>query len=153
DKPQPEFLQSTIAISLWDVWARMKKITTEAWQLKFRNTISLYFDACLVNAQNEHTNNIPNSVDAYIKIRRNSEAVMTSFNLIEPLLGIQVLYDNQDLQNLMDYLDLINKRMTQIQDISNRLTHFGSKVDQNISKCVNALLDIVVGAFYWHKLS
>ncbi|CAG8851002.1 23997_t:CDS:1, partial [Racocetra persica] len=49
--------------------------------------------------------------------------------------------------------DLINKRMTQIQDISNRLTHFGSEINQNISKCVNALLDIVVGAFYWHKLS
>ncbi|CAG8615340.1 21915_t:CDS:2, partial [Racocetra persica] len=83
DKPQPEFLQNPIAIALWDVWARMKKITTEAWQL-----------------------NIPNSVDAYIKIRRNSGAVMTSFNLIEPLLGIQVSYDNQDLQNLMDYCTL-----------------------------------------------
>ncbi|CAG8456935.1 1492_t:CDS:2 [Racocetra fulgida] len=82
----------------------MKTITTESWQLKFRNTISLYFDACCVNAQNERTNNIPNSVDAYIKIRRNSGAVMTSFNLIEPLLGIQVSYDNQDLQNLMDNL-------------------------------------------------
>ncbi|CAG8568053.1 19384_t:CDS:1 [Cetraspora pellucida] len=198
DKPKSKDLQSPIAIALRDVWARIKKITTKAWQLKFCNTISLYFDACCVNAQNEHTNNIPNSVEAYIKIRRNSGAVMTSFNLIEPLLGIQISNDNPDLQNLMDYcndhicftndlyslqkelkegevdnivvvlhhlhqyslqeaitytVDLANERMIQIQNISNRLINFSSEIDQNISKCVNALLNIIVGSFYWHKIS
>ncbi|CAG8668443.1 15489_t:CDS:1 [Cetraspora pellucida] len=198
DKPKSEDLQSPIAIALRDVWARIKIITTKAWQLKFCNSISLYFDACCVNAQNELTNNIPNSVDAYIKIRRNSGAVMTSFNLIEPLLGIQISYDNPDLQNLMDYcndhicftndlyslqkelkegeidniiivlhrlhryslqeaiihtVDLANKRMTQIQEISNRLINFNLDIDQNVNKCVNALLNIIVGSLYWHKSS
>ncbi|CAG8448497.1 8377_t:CDS:1 [Gigaspora rosea] len=195
DNLQSEVLQNPIAIALWDVWARMKKITNEAWRIKFRNTISLYFESCCLDAQNESSNKIPNSVEEYIKIRRNSGAVMTSFNLIEPLLGIQISYDNLELQNLMNYcndhiclindlyslkkeliegdvdnivivlrrlhqsslqeainytVELINRRMTQIQDIANK---FNLENEQNINKYVNALLDVVVGSFYWHKLS
>ncbi|KAF0459124.1 Terpene synthase family, metal binding domain [Gigaspora margarita] len=102
DNPQSDIFQNSISIALWDVWARMKKITNETWRLKFRNTISLYFDACYLNAHNKQSHSIPNSIEEYIKIRRNSGAVMTSFNLIEPLLGIQLSYD-LNIQNLMDY--------------------------------------------------
>ncbi|CAG8564145.1 17293_t:CDS:1 [Dentiscutata erythropus] len=198
DNPQPEIFQNSIAIALWDVWARMKKITNEEWRIKFRNTISLYFDACYLNACNKRSHNIPNSVEEYIKIRRNSGAVMTSFNLIEPLLGIQISYDNKELQNLMEYCNdhicfindlyslkkeltegevdniiivlqrsnqyslreaidyavvLINNRMTQIKEVVDRLMQYKLKMDQDTSKYINVLVDIVVGSFYWHKIS
>ncbi|CAG8443568.1 14350_t:CDS:1 [Dentiscutata erythropus] len=198
DNLQSEVLQSPLVIALWDVWARMKKITNEIWRMKFRNTILLYFDACYLNAQNEFSNKFPNSVEEYIKIRRNSGAVMTSFNLIEPLLGIQISYDNKELRNLMEYcndhicfindiyslqkelleggvdniiivlchlhqsslqeavnyaVELINQRMTQIQEIANKFMQFNLENNQDISKYVNALLDIVVGSFHWHKMS
>ncbi|CAG8546563.1 1851_t:CDS:2, partial [Racocetra fulgida] len=103
NKPQLEVLQSSIAIALWDVWSRMKKLTSEEWQQKFCNTVSLYFDACYINALNNCSRNLPKSVEEYSKIRRNSGAVMTSFNLIEPLLEVQISHDNLDLQNLMNY--------------------------------------------------
>ncbi|CAG8729138.1 12344_t:CDS:1, partial [Racocetra persica] len=198
NKPHPEVLQSSIAIALWDVWSRMKKKTSEEWQLKFCNIISLYFDACYLNALNKHSNNLPNSIEEYSKIRRNSGAVLTSFCLIEPLLEIHISHDNLDLQNLMNYCNdhicfindlyslkkelmegevdniiivlqysnqyslqkaidyavaLINNRMTQIKEIIDKLMGFNLEIDQDTIRYVNALIDIVVGSFYWHKIS
>ncbi|CAG8487292.1 16173_t:CDS:1 [Cetraspora pellucida] len=197
NKSLPGVLQSSISIALWDVWSRMKKITSEKWQLKFRNTVLLYFDACYLNALNKRSHNLPNSVEEYSKIRRHSGAVMTSFNLIEPLLEIQISQNNIDLQNLVNYCNdhicfindlyslkkeltkgevdniivilqhsnhyslreaidhavvLINNRMTQIKNFVDKLMQF-SLVDQDTIKYINALIDIMVGSFYWHKIS
>ncbi|CAG8501165.1 13804_t:CDS:2, partial [Cetraspora pellucida] len=89
-----------------------QEITNEEWQLNFRNSVSLYFDACYLNALNKCSQDLPKSVEEYLKIRRNSGGVLPVFDFIEPLLGIKILCNNLDLKifinHCIDHICFIN---------------------------------------------
>lgn len=73
---------SPLTESFADLWSRMKKISTPAWQLRFVQSMKDYLDACIWEAGNR-INQLSPSVADYIEKRPYTGALFADIELIE----------------------------------------------------------------------
>ncbi|CAG8747756.1 21365_t:CDS:1 [Cetraspora pellucida] len=102
----PDSNKYPIAVSLWDLWSRMKCITGKVWQQRFRTSLANYFNAYYIHAQNCVSKKVHNSVDDYVELRRYTGAAEVSFNLVEITRNLELsddVYSDPKFQCVFNY--------------------------------------------------